>query len=135
MLGVMVNANDEASNISLFRQQNNWPVSPSITSLPIPSPHYPIHHSILPSIKYPIPGGRQRAGDCSEHHFDGWPSITVCYIRNFLLRTVTLWNDSPSAVFPVDHDKVVFNKRAYSFFKVRQRTNDSSGVASVHGQR
>ncbi|GBP29887.1 hypothetical protein EVAR_18366_1 [Eumeta japonica] len=62
-------------------------------------------------------------------------------MRNFLARISKIWNDPPSAVFPVDYDEVFFKKRAYFFLEGRQHADDtlrfrvSMGGSLVRGKR
>ncbi|CAG4966827.1 unnamed protein product [Colias eurytheme] len=54
----------------------------------------------------------RRKNQFHPHHLDGWRSTTVRSTRNFLPRTVKLWNDLPPAVFP-NNDIGAFMKITY----------------------
>ncbi|GBP28628.1 hypothetical protein EVAR_85827_1 [Eumeta japonica] len=70
-----------------------------------------------------------------QHRLDGWRSTTVVFMSNFLSRTTGLWNNLPSAEFPINFDNWIFKEKKHSFSKGRQHTNDFSGVAVVYGRR
>ncbi|GBP29840.1 hypothetical protein EVAR_20169_1 [Eumeta japonica] len=69
----------------------------------------------------------------SEEHtyclanLDAWRSTITRLMRYHLPRAASLWNDLPSAVFPIDDDKKVVKKSAYFFLIGRQPTNDYNG--------
>ncbi|GBP77687.1 Dorsal-ventral patterning tolloid-like protein 1 [Eumeta japonica] len=60
-----------------------------------------------------------------QHHLDGWPSINVRFMRNFLPCAVGLWNDLPSTVFVVGLEE----KSVTSFCK----TNNALPAKSIFG--
>ncbi|GBP98185.1 hypothetical protein EVAR_69860_1 [Eumeta japonica] len=66
-----------------------------------------------------------------QQRFDGGRSTAVRFVRSFLPCTMKLCNYLLLAVFPIDYDMGVFKKSSYFFLKVRQGTDDSSGVTSV----
>ncbi|CAF4908224.1 unnamed protein product [Pieris macdunnoughi] len=69
------------------------------------------------------------------YHLDVRRSTTERFLRQFLPRTTTMWNQLPTEVFPNQFDLGSFKKRAYQFLKGRQRTCEPSGIVSVHGRR
>ncbi|CAH2084689.1 unnamed protein product [Euphydryas editha] len=62
-------------------------------------------------------------------------SRTVRYQRNFLPRTIRLWNELPAEVFPQDYSMGSFKRGVNRFLKGRQRACDAPGVAGVHRLR
>lgn len=62
-------------------------------------------------------------------------SRTVRFQRNFLPRTIRLWNELPAEVFPQCYSMGSFKGGVNRFLKGRQRACDAPGVAGVHRLR
>lgn len=62
-------------------------------------------------------------------------SRTARFQRNFLPRTIRLWNELPGEVFPGEYNMEFFKRGVNRFLQGRQRVCDASGVANVHRLR
>ncbi len=62
-------------------------------------------------------------------------SSTVRFQRSFLPRTIRLWNELPSTVFPERYDMSFFKRGLWRVLSGRQRLGSAPGIAEVHGRR
>ena len=57
---------------------------------------------------------------------------TVRYEKNFISRTLRLWNDLPAVVFPGGYNMGFFKKGIRRILQGRQRECDAPDVVHVH---
>lgn len=89
---------------------------------------------VLPTANFYHRTSRHRQG-VHPHTLEPLGSRTVRFQRNFLPRTVRLWNELPAKVFPNSYSMGLFKKGVIGFYRGQQRASDALGIANVHRLR
>ena len=89
---------------------------------------------MMPTATFYHRTARHRQG-VHPHTLEPKWSRTVRFQRNFLPRTLRLWNELPAEVFPQAYSMGFFKRGVNRFLKGRQRACDAPGVTGVHRLR